>query len=86
MIKSNLGRAALEYAANGYKVFPLVPGDKTPATENGFYAATTDLNQIKAWWTRNPNYNIGLLAGEGFVVIDLDVHHDKICALRYVML
>ena len=77
MIKSNLGRAALEYAANGYKVFPLVPGDKTPATENGFYAATTDLNQIKAWWTRNPNYNIGLLAGEGFVVIDLDVHHDK---------
>ena len=77
MIKSNLGRAALEYAANGYKVFPLVPHGKTPATKNGFYAATTDQQQIETWWTSNPDYNIGLLTGEGVVVIDLDVNHGK---------
>jgi KaiC/GvpD/RAD55 family RecA-like ATPase len=36
--------------------------------------ATTDLDKIRAWWAQNPNYNIGIAAGEksGIVVFDID--------------
>jgi hypothetical protein len=66
--------AALTYASWGWPVFPLVPLRKNPATENGFYNATTDTNQIKAWWAQNPEYNIGIPTGEvsGIVVFDID--------------
>ena len=66
--------AALTYASWGWPVFPLVALRKNPATENGFYNATTDTNQIKAWWTQNPEYNIGIPTGEvsGLVVFDID--------------
>ena len=42
-----LKQAALEYAACGFSVFPLIPGEKKPATKNGFKDATTDSNQIE---------------------------------------
>lgn len=48
-------------------------GGKAPAVENGFKDATTDLEQIDAWWTRNPNYNIAIEPDRvGWCVIDLD--------------
>lgn len=49
------------------------PG-KHPRTPNGCKAATTDLAQITAWWTRWPNANIGLATGlaSGLVVLDID--------------
>ena len=68
-------QAALEYATAGFNVFPLVPGGKTPACEHGFYDATADASQIEAWWTENPDYNIGILPGDGIIVIDLDINH-----------
>jgi hypothetical protein len=36
--------------------------------------ATTDPEQIKAWWSANPEFNIGIAAGEksGIVVFDID--------------
>jgi hypothetical protein len=52
-------------------VFPLVPGDKTPATDNGHLDATSDASQIDAWWSRRPNSNIGLDT-EGLIVLDID--------------
>lgn len=66
--------AALTYASWGWPVFPLVALRKNPATENGFYDATTDQEQIKAWWAKNPEYNIGIPTGEvsGIVVFDVD--------------
>lgn len=66
--------AALTYASWGWPVFPLVPLRKNPATDNGFYNATTDTDQIKAWWAKDPNYNIGIPTGEvsGIVVFDVD--------------
>jgi hypothetical protein len=56
-------------------IFPLLPNTKEPATPNGCYDATRDLEQIEKWWDRNPDYNIGVAAGNGLVVVDLDVKH-----------
>lgn len=63
--------AALWYASVGWPVFPLTVGGKTPATRNGFKDATTDLAQIRSWWSTAP-YNIGTPTGLSFDVIDID--------------
>jgi len=70
---------ALKYAALGFAVFPLKPHTKVPATPDGFKSATTDVEQIKSWWTAAP-YNIGIATGAAsgnLLVIDLDVDRDK---------
>jgi len=71
---------ALTLAGCGFVVFPLHPRTKTPATEHGFKDATTDVAQIRAWWTKTPDANIGIATGEasgGLVVIDIDVDEAK---------
>lgn len=65
-------RAALNYAKRGWKVFPLLPGKKTPATTHGFKDASVDPKTIRAWWEKNPNYGIGIATGNGLGVLDLD--------------
>lgn len=68
---------ALDYAKAGYKIFSVKENDKSPATGKGFLDATIDIEQIKKWWTENPNYNIGLpMASNHFVAIDIDMHGD----------
>jgi hypothetical protein len=49
------------------------PG-KHPRPQNGFKSATTDEAKITAWWTKNPNANIGIVTGRisNLVVIDVD--------------
>lgn len=80
---SELAQAALRYADRGWLVHPLkpngavdrdgVPADKTPATKNGFKDATCDKSRVKAYWTSNPNANIGISCGRSrLVVLDLD--------------
>lgn len=63
---------ALWYAAQGWPVFPCKPGEKMPATRNGFKDATTDPDVIGAWWAATPDANIGLPTGLAFDVVDLD--------------
>jgi Bifunctional DNA primase/polymerase, N-terminal/AAA domain len=65
---------ALGYAARGWHVFPLKPGSKDPATPHGFKDATTDREQIEAWWTATPDANIGIATGaiSGIIVLDPD--------------
>lgn len=68
-----LGASALWYATvAGWPVFPLRPGEKTPATKNGFKDATTDPDQIREWWTANRDYNIGAPSGLAWDVVDVD--------------
>lgn len=67
--------AALSYAARGWHVFPCAPEAKHPITERGYKDATTDKDRIAAWWTANPNANIGLnLEASGLVAIDADTY------------
>src|SRR2546421_5709658 len=72
--------AALLYARSGWPVFPLAgkipyefltPGQKG----HGHRDATTDKEQIAAWWSEHPKANIGLATGRaaGLLVIDMDV-------------
>lgn len=80
MKESRLLRSAIEYVKIGWSVFPLKERSKSPATAHGVKDATTDIAQIKRWWKRNPNYNIGIACGSksnGLLVIDLDIDEDK---------
>lgn len=65
--------AALYYARAGIPVFPLKAGQKVPATQHGFKDASTDLDQIRAWWQATPQANIGVPTGRLFTVIDVDL-------------
>ncbi|GAA1519114.1 bifunctional DNA primase/polymerase [Nocardioides humi] len=71
-----LSVTAREFAAAGVPIFPCVPAGKRPMTEHGFKDATTDLDQVAAWWRDYPIANIGVPTGSvsGLVVIDVDVH------------
>jgi hypothetical protein len=80
--------AALGYARSGWPVLPLHTPQpdgcscgnedcsvgKHPRTRHGIADATTDQQQIRAWWARWPDANIGILTGSesGLVVVDLD--------------
>ncbi|MFD3572407.1 bifunctional DNA primase/polymerase [Streptomyces sp. NPDC058644] len=85
--------AALDAAAHGWRVFPLLPGTKRPAlhgeaacSRTGVCAeghrkweqrATTDPDRIRATWTHAP-FNIGIATGpSGLVVVDLDLPKHK---------
>jgi hypothetical protein len=75
-----LHEAAVVYAVNGYKVFPLVANDKVPLPKSrGFKDATTDLTVNNGIWGRTPNLNIGLPTGQvtGVFVVDIDVKNGK---------
>ena len=69
----SLHSAALWYAEQGLKVFPLQPGHKIPFKgSNGCNGATTDPKMIDAWWTGNTRANIGIATGHLVDVIDVD--------------
>ncbi len=70
-----LKQAALQYAACGFAIIPLIPYGKRPVFKDAFNIATTDPTQIEAWWTENPNYNIGFPTGNGIIALDLDANH-----------
>lgn len=70
-----LAQAAIAYARHGRRVFPLRPGAKQPATAHGVKDATTDAEQIAAWWRQNPRHNIGLAVLPHEVVVDVDVRN-----------
>ncbi|RNL83578.1 bifunctional DNA primase/polymerase [Halostreptopolyspora alba] len=61
-------------ARRGWCVFPLTPRTKQPRIRGWENAATTEVAQIEAWWSRWPQANIGIATGpSGLVVIDCDV-------------
>lgn len=62
--------AALWYAENGYRVFPV--RGKVPLTPNGCKDATTDISTIKAWWSSDDGRGIAVATGDGLVVVDID--------------
>ena len=74
MTGTRLGRT-LTYAARGWPVFPCHPGQKIPATPHGYRNASTDPEQIIAWFGRHPDRNVAIATGApGPDVLDIDVH------------
>ena len=67
---------ALAYAQNGFFVFPC-KGDKSPLTPHGYKDATSDIEQIKRWWTLYPDAMIGFPTGARNRVWALDVDRPK---------
>ncbi len=84
---------AITYAAHGWPVIPLhtpvnstcdcirqectVPG-KHPRTQHGLTEASTDERQIRSWWSKWNNANIGIITGvaSGLIVLDLDTRNE----------
>lgn len=70
---SSLVEAALNYAHNGWPVFPL--HGKMPNKDFHWREeATTDPIRIEILWREHPTANIGLATGEtsGVIVLDMD--------------
>ncbi len=63
--------AAIALARYGFSIFPLIPNDKRPLIENWQNLATNDERQVRDWWTRQPDANIGI-STENLLVIDVD--------------
>jgi hypothetical protein len=84
---------ALEYAARGLVVLPLLPQDKE-AREKGQYCdcsgktvqliGSTDPEWIRARWMRQPAANLGVVCGgrSGLLVMDVDVKRQGIGDLQ----
>jgi hypothetical protein len=68
--------AAIRYARRGFRVLPLRVGGKEPLIKDWPNKATTDEAQIREWWRKWPNANIGIATGryrDGyFCVLDFD--------------
>lgn len=87
-------KMALNYVYNGFPVFPIhyptesgcscgevncsCIGKHPYMTKSGFKDATMDEDQVKRWWTKDPNANIGIpTSKETFYVLDIDVAGGK---------
>jgi hypothetical protein len=74
-----LAEAAAIYAAAGWRIFPL--NGKLPAIRGGkgFHDASSDADQVREWWQRWPNANIGLPMGDrNWFTLDVDAGKDGI--------
>ena len=69
---------AIQYARRGWHVLPC-NFKKRPVTANGFYDASTEEEQIMAWWEENPKALIGIRTGKesGFWAVDIDMKGGK---------
>lgn len=70
-----LKEAAITYGSLGWPILPLIPNRKQPASDvvkHGLLEATSLVETIRSWWDHNPDYNIGLVTGIVFDVVDLD--------------
>jgi hypothetical protein len=64
--------SALALARQGFAVFPITPGAKSPPLISEWqHFATTDEAQIRSWWTQWPAANPGVHC-KGLVVLDVD--------------
>jgi hypothetical protein len=66
---------ALNYVALGWSVIPLRPREKRPAISwEAYQHRIATEEEIRDWWTRWPDANIGIVTGgvSGLIALDLD--------------
>lgn len=68
-------KAALRYAARGWRVLPLK--GKIPTLNDWPTRASTDPQEIRCWWNQQPTANVGIATGEESNLFVLDVDPDK---------
>ena len=66
--------AALDYAHDGWEVFPL-NADKSPQTPNGFKDASSDPDVVERWWINSPRALIGCRIPADAMAFDVDPRH-----------
>lgn len=66
---------AMAYARLGWRVFPVVPGEKRPMYRGWQRDATTHPHMIERYWRQQPVPNIGVVAGESFDAFDIEAAH-----------
>ena len=66
-------QAALTYASAGWAVLPVA--GKQPLTRHGVHDASLEERQIRWWWLRWPEANVGIATGatSGLTVVDVDL-------------
>lgn len=76
--------AALWYAEQGLRVFPLVPRTKSPFKgSDGCLGATSMPMLIKDWWAAEPEANVGLATGVLVDVFDFDPPHGQASRAKF---
>jgi len=66
---------ALNYHRYGFSVVPIEPNGKRPIIKwTEFQERISNENEIRNWWNKNPNLNIGIITGKlsGVTVMDID--------------
>lgn len=70
--------AALAYLRRGWSVIPLRPRDKRPMVKwEGYSRARPSEAELRQWFERRPDANLGIVTGvvSGLLVLDVDVGH-----------
>lgn len=70
---------AIKLAERGIYIFPINVHDKSPMTAHGFKDATTDIKQIREWFTDVDADKVGVAANlhkSGLVCLDIDNGHN----------
>jgi hypothetical protein len=75
---SYIWQLALFTSRQGYKVFPLVQRDKKPFFKGWQNLATDNESTIFEWARLYPNNNYGILAGNGWFVLDFDLDESDV--------
>ena len=65
-------KAALDYVKLGLRVIPLHHRRKEPRLRKWTKRATTDASLVRDWFEKWPDSNLGIVAGKGLVVLDVD--------------
>jgi len=74
---------ALGLIARGWYVHPLAPRSKQPITPHGKNDASNTEAQVRAWWGKTPDANIGIACGLSQLAV-LDCDHGLTCYEDFV--
>jgi len=80
--KFSMEDRARKLAQKGIPVFPVHQEKKSPLVKGGFRVATTDTQQVEAWWQHWPDAGVGVPTGKNsgamrLFVLDVDRRPDK---------
>jgi putative DNA primase/helicase len=74
----NINKLINNDVLKGRKIFPCKSNGKKPLTLHGHKDASSDVRDIKTWWSNYPDANIGLCTGKdaNLIVVDIDVKNN----------